>query len=169
VRLGKPERVLDQLRAVVSETVDAPYIAAMVSHAAALEANDPAALEAAAAQFRAQGARLLAAEAMAQAAAALYATGDQVAGTRAATVSMRWQAECGDVSTPALLSRPAALSVREFEVADLVAQGLSSRDAAERLFVSVRTVDNHLRRVYQKLDLDDREQLAEFWNVSGAS
>ena len=43
----------------------------------------------------------------------------------------------------------------------LAAQDLSSKDIAERLFVSARTVDNHLQRVYTKLGVSGRSQLAE--------
>ena len=36
-------------------------------------------------------------------------------------------------------------------MATLAAQGESSKDIAERLYLSVRTVDNHLQNVYSKL------------------
>ncbi len=52
------------------------------------------------------------------------------------------------------------LSPREREVAELTALGMSSRDVAERLYVSVRTVENHLHRVYAKLGLGGRGELA---------
>jgi DNA-binding CsgD family transcriptional regulator len=45
-------------------------------------------------------------------------------------------------------------------VAVLAASGLSSRDIAARLFVSTRTVDNHLQRVYVKLGVSGRRALA---------
>lgn len=54
----------------------------------------------------------------------------------------------------------AALTARELEVARLVASGLSNREAAERLVVSDRTVDNHLYRIYRKLGVTSREELA---------
>jgi DNA-binding CsgD family transcriptional regulator len=53
----------------------------------------------------------------------------------------------------------AALSPREQEVADLARLGLSSREIAERLYVSTRTVDNHLRKVYATLGLTGRHEL----------
>jgi DNA-binding CsgD family transcriptional regulator len=53
------------------------------------------------------------------------------------------------------------LSDRELEVARLAAAGCSSSVIAERLFLSVRTVDNHLRHVYVKLGINRRAQLAE--------
>ena len=51
------------------------------------------------------------------------------------------------------------LSPREHEVADLARQGLSSKEIAERLYVSARTVDNHLRKVYAALDIAGRHEL----------
>jgi DNA-binding CsgD family transcriptional regulator len=46
-------------------------------------------------------------------------------------------------------------------VALMAAQGLSSRKIADRLGVSVRTVDNQLGRVYTKLAVTGRRELAE--------
>jgi DNA-binding NarL/FixJ family response regulator len=69
---------------------------------------------------------------------------------------------CPGASPPwlALPATPEVLSTREREVAELAALGLSSRAIADRLFVSVRTVDNHLYRSYSKLGVDSREELA---------
>ncbi|WP_431930807.1 LuxR C-terminal-related transcriptional regulator [Micromonospora sp. RP3T] len=66
---------------------------------------------------------------------------------------------CDEISTPALrLLRP-ALSDREWEIARLAATGLTSRVIAERLFLSTRTVENHLQRVYSKLGVTRRSEL----------
>ncbi len=55
-----------------------------------------------------------------------------------------------------------ALSRREEEIARLAASGLSNREIAERLFVSVRTVEGHLHRLYAKLGINHRSELAPF-------
>lgn len=54
-----------------------------------------------------------------------------------------------------------ALTNREYEVARLAADGLSNRRIAETLGLSVRTIDAHLSRVFQKWDLHARTELAE--------
>lgn len=52
------------------------------------------------------------------------------------------------------------LTRREAEIAALVARGLTDRDVGERLFISPRTVDGHLRNIFRKLDLQSRTGLA---------
>jgi len=54
--------------------------------------------------------------------------------------------------------RPVRLTKREVEVITLIAQGHSSREAAEALFVSKRTVDFHLANIYDKLQVNNRVQ-----------
>jgi DNA-binding NarL/FixJ family response regulator len=49
-----------------------------------------------------------------------------------------------------------ALSERELEVLSLIAQGLTNRGAAARLFISEATVKTHLLHIYAKLDVNDR-------------
>ena len=53
-----------------------------------------------------------------------------------------------------------ALTPSERRIADMAAQGLSNRDIAQALFLSVRTIENQLRRVYGKLDIGSRHELA---------
>ncbi|MGN8051033.1 LuxR C-terminal-related transcriptional regulator [Curtobacterium sp. 22159] len=53
------------------------------------------------------------------------------------------------------------LTNREYEVAELAAQGLSNRRIAETLGLSVRTIDAHLSRVFSKWELHARTELAE--------
>jgi pimeloyl-ACP methyl ester carboxylesterase/DNA-binding CsgD family transcriptional regulator len=55
---------------------------------------------------------------------------------------------------------PAALSRREREVASLVARGLSNREIAGRLYLSERTIDNHVHHILDKLGFNSRVQVA---------
>jgi DNA-binding CsgD family transcriptional regulator len=54
----------------------------------------------------------------------------------------------------------AALTTSELPVARLVAEGLTNREVAERLFVSPHTVNSHLRHVFSKLGINSRVELA---------
>lgn len=57
---------------------------------------------------------------------------------------------------------PAGLTAREAEVLGLVATGLTSAQVAERLFLSPRTVNAHLRTIYSKLGVGSRAAAARF-------
>ena len=52
-----------------------------------------------------------------------------------------------------------ALTRREREIAELVADGLGNRDIAERLYLSKRTVDSHVEHIFTKLGFSARGQL----------
>ncbi|MBM7504680.1 ATP-binding protein [Agromyces aurantiacus] len=52
------------------------------------------------------------------------------------------------------------LSPQEAQIADLAAQGLSNREIGERLFLSHRTVGSHLYRIFPKMGVTSRSQLA---------
>lgn len=70
------------------------------------------------------------------------------------------------VVLPAHDDRLAALSPAERRVADAVGRGMTNREAAEHLFLSVKTVDFHLQTIYRKLVLRSRTELAVL--VAGA-
>jgi DNA-binding CsgD family transcriptional regulator len=55
------------------------------------------------------------------------------------------------------------LTVSERRVAELAATGLSNPEIAQTLFVTRKTVETHLGRVYSKLDIPGRAQLAARW------
>ncbi len=52
-----------------------------------------------------------------------------------------------------------ALTRREREIAELVADGLGNREIAERLYLSKRTVDSHVEHIFTKLAFSSRGQL----------
>lgn len=53
------------------------------------------------------------------------------------------------------------ISERELEVLELVAEGLSNKEIAGKLFVSINTVKTHLSRLYEKLEVNRRTQAVE--------
>lgn len=55
---------------------------------------------------------------------------------------------------------PEPLTAAEIRVLNAIAKGLPNRDAAEELYISIRTVDFHLRNIYRKLSVRNRYQLA---------
>ena len=57
-------------------------------------------------------------------------------------------------------AREALLAELLGEVAQLLALGLSNREIAERLYLSERTVDNHVHHILNKLGFDSRVQIA---------
>jgi class 3 adenylate cyclase/DNA-binding CsgD family transcriptional regulator len=59
-----------------------------------------------------------------------------------------------------LVSGLASLTASERRVAQLAAEGLSNKDIAQALFVTVKTVEVHLSNVYRKLEIGSRHQLA---------
>lgn len=54
----------------------------------------------------------------------------------------------------------AALTEREREVAQIIASGATNREAASKLFVSVRTIEVHLTSIFRKLEIGSRVELA---------
>jgi DNA-binding CsgD family transcriptional regulator len=89
----------------------------------------------------------------------------------ALTCSTRAEAlarQCG-VRTPALREASVSLPLtdREREIATLIGAGYSSKDIAERLTVSVRTVEGHIYRGMVKTGTDSREALAALLLQSG--
>ncbi len=61
----------------------------------------------------------------------------------------------GEVPNPANI----ALSAREMEIIDLVADGLTNQEIAERLTISKRTVDNHVSNMFTKTGSKNRVAL----------
>ncbi|QXJ22115.1 helix-turn-helix transcriptional regulator [Actinomadura graeca] len=143
----------------LADGLGTPFAAALSRAAAGLAAGDGAALAGAAEDLASLGQDLLAAE-MAAMAGRAYRRG----GLRArAEVTTAWAAElraaCPDAHTPLLGDLPVELlTPREREIL-LLATGHSSRHIAERLGLSVRTVDNALNRAYAKLGLAGRAEL----------
>jgi DNA-binding NarL/FixJ family response regulator len=63
-----------------------------------------------------------------------------------------------EMRTESAAEPPSVLSKREEEVLQLIAEGASTTEVGEQLFISVKTVKNHLASIYEKLDARDRTQ-----------
>ena len=59
---------------------------------------------------------------------------------------------------PSIEDNEKVVTRREIDVLQLIADGCSTPEVAERLFISQKTVKNHLASIYQKLDARDRTQ-----------
>jgi DNA-binding CsgD family transcriptional regulator len=145
----------------IGDRVDGPLAAARRLHVDGLGHDDADGLEQASRAFEDVGATLFAAEAAADAGRAAGRGGEARRSTRLLQRAAELAARCEGARTPALLmpTELTPLTAREREVAGLAADGYSSDAIAKRLFVSVRTVDNHMQHVYQKLGIGSRREL----------
>lgn len=149
---------LRELEAVV----EGPRVGLAARFATALRDGDPAELAAVSLDFERIGDLVAAVDAAAQAAIG-YRRKDLrgtalVCGTRAAALAE----QCGGASTPALrqAAQPLPLTEREQEIVMLISAGLSNREIADRLTLSVRTVESHIYRAMLKTDTNGRDELA---------
>jgi DNA-binding CsgD family transcriptional regulator len=146
----------------IGDRVDGPLAAARRLHVEGLSRGDADRLENASRAFGVLGADLLAAEAAADAGRAARRRGEARRSTRLLQRAATLASACEGARTPALLmpEELTPLTSREREIAGLAATGLTSEAIAEQLFVSVRTVDNHMQHVYQKLGITSRRELS---------
>lgn len=147
----------------VASAIGGPLAAADAAHATGLMERDGAKVFSASQEFERIGALLSAADAAAQAAMLFDSAGQRRHSVEAAAAADRLGRACGGLKTPALCdtSQPLPLSAREREIALLVVRGLSNRQIAERLVVSIRTVEGHLYRMYLKLNVTNRDELRD--------
>jgi len=161
-RLGRAPDVCERL-GKVAQQIDGVLAPARAAHALALADGDARGLDEAASAFEAMGADLLAAEASADLAVILRQAGaarDAAAAERRTGVLVD---RCENPVTPALQATEARarLTAAERETAVLAAGGRSNREIADELYLSTRTVENRLQRVYEKLGIAGRTEVAE--------
>jgi DNA-binding CsgD family transcriptional regulator len=130
--------------------------------ARAIVADDADLLDEVAERFATAGFHLYASEAAAHASEAARRAGDQRAASRSLNRAAELRLLCeGAVSQTAIVDAgPAVLTRREREIAMLAAQGLASKEIGERLFISRRTAENHIAKVYDKLGVRTRAELS---------
>jgi DNA-binding CsgD family transcriptional regulator len=160
VRFGEAVAVAPRLQRL-AEASESEFVQAAARHAAASATDDGLGLEAVAADFERLGARLVAAEVLVEAASVHRRLGEGAVAAKLAERARCLLDGCEGARTPALtmLDDAVSLTRREREVALLAADGLASREIADRLYLSVRTVDNHLHRAYYKLGVSSRSDL----------
>ena len=160
-RLGGPVEAMATLE-LIGDRVDGQLGEARRLHVEGLARGDADLLEKAAGAFANVGAVLLVAEATADAGRAARRKAEARRSTRLMQRAAALASACEGAQTPALLmpDELTPLTAREREIASLAATGLTSDAIAGRLFLSVRTVDNHMQHVYQKLGIVSRTELA---------
>jgi DNA-binding CsgD family transcriptional regulator len=161
-RLGDPQ-VRGRLGAL-AHTLGGAIVPTLASVAAALHPErdgDP--LDEASRRLAALGQYLYAAEAAAAAYRIHARTGRRSRGQAALTRALALARACEGARAPllGLIGLHAVLTARELHIACMAAAGASSPKIAAQLGLSVRTVDNHLGRVYTKLGVAGRIQLAD--------
>ena len=154
-RTGAPR--LKELESVV----EGPRAGLAARCAAALCDSDAAELSTVSEEFEQMGDLIAAVDAAAHATLAYRREDKRGSALGCSTRAVALAAQCGAV-TPALrqASETLPLTEREAEIAMLIAQGLSNRAVAERLTLSVRTVESHIFRAMRKTGTTSREELA---------
>lgn len=138
-----------------------PLADAVARHAESLAAKDGEGLLAASNDYRALGDRAAAADSAAQAAVAFSQSQQRRRRLYAAAIAQGLSDECGGLSTPALRSPTGhPLTERQREIVELAVAGMSNKDIAKKLFMSVRSVEGHLYRACQRVGANSREELA---------
>jgi DNA-binding CsgD family transcriptional regulator len=146
----------------LSSLVQGPRVGIAARFAAALHDGDAAELVLVSEEFERMGDIVAAADAAAHAATA-YRSRDLRGSALSCSARAGALAEHGEaIRTPALreATEPLPLTTREREIVMLIADGLSNRAVAERLTLSVRTVESHIYRAMAKTSTTTREQLA---------
>ncbi len=160
VRFGYPERAVDRLNALAGQ-LDGKWVGLYQLHVNGLLAGDPEQLDRATDGFVNLGATICAAEAALHASRAYRAMGRESSRRAAAARSRTLLARCEGARTPSLLEPEGVtpLTRREREIAALAAAGMTSPAIADRLMLSVRTIEGHLHRLYAKLGVSCRDDL----------
>jgi ATP/maltotriose-dependent transcriptional regulator MalT len=135
-----------------------PLLPVVANHVLAWSRGDAGAIEAASKAYADVGAYLPAAEASTTASQLHQASGRRTAAAAAGARAAVLRERCAGCHTAVLddARLPSPLTQRELQVTRLAARGLSNRQIAAELGISVRTVETHVQRAYNKLGVADR-------------
>jgi DNA-binding CsgD family transcriptional regulator len=160
-RLGHARQVSARLADLATQ-VDGDLVTARAAYASALAARDSEALGKVAGIFEGLGAILYAAEASAGAAVLLRHAGEPRAAAAAEQKAARLLARCEGAASPPVrfLTARVRLTPGELDTATQAAAGQSNKQIAAHMQLSVRTVESHLQRAYEKLGISGRHELA---------
>jgi DNA-binding CsgD family transcriptional regulator len=161
-RLGRARHVASRLSALAQD-VDGDLVAGRAAYANAVAARDAEALDKVSLDFEDMGAILYAAEARAEAAVLLRRAGKTRQAAAAEQKAARFLARCEGAATLPVqtIAAQVRLSPGELDTALQAAAGRTNRQIASDMNLSVRTVENHLQRVYEKLGVSGRHELAD--------
>ena len=142
--------------------VEGPRVGIAARFAEALYGGDAAEVAAVSEDFERIGDLVAAVDAAAQAALVYRRHDLRGSALRCSTRAEALAEQCGGAHTPALrqASEPVPLTEREREIVMLIGAGLSNRDVAERLTLSIRTVESHIYRAMAKTGTTSRDELA---------
>ncbi|MBM7848031.1 DNA-binding CsgD family transcriptional regulator [Arthrobacter roseus] len=148
--------------AAVSGTAEGREATVINNVALAFLSEDPSRLAAVSRQSDDEGYVLLAAECLVEAAIILEGRGESRAAKALKPGIRELVARVDGTQVPRLIvhDTTTVLTAREHDIAQLARNGYSNRDIAERLNVSVRTVEGHLYRIFAKLGVARREDLS---------
>lgn len=65
-----------------------------------------------------------------------------------------------------IMNLAAILTKREYQIAELIAWGATKKEIAAKLFIDVRTVENHVRSIYEKTGVTKANELSALWFCS---
>lgn len=160
-RVGDARGALPGLEGLAG-VVEGELMQRRLEHVRGLVRGDAAALEEASEAFERLGADLLAAEAAADAAVTWRKGGYPKKAAVIERTALGRARRCEQPRTPALqnIEGRVHLTPAERETALLAAAGRSNKQIAEQLVLSVRSIENRLQHVYEKLGVSRREDLA---------
>ena len=162
VQFGENATTVDRLDDLCV-VVEGPRAATAARYARALSDRDAATLGELSHDFESMGDLLAAADAAGQASALHSGKGRPSAALSEGGRAQHLALICGGAMSPVIAAARVVLPItaREREVATLVAQGLSNREIADAMNISVRTVESHVQRACSKTGVSNRVKLAE--------